>query len=411
MRELKNCRICQSDDLISVLNLGHHPPSNSFLTAASLRQPETTYPLEVLTCQQCGLSQLSVAVPKRILFAPDYPYDSSTSQTFRSHFRQMAHQLCDQFALGDGSLAVDIGSNTGALLEGFKERGCSVVGIEPADSMAQKANDKGIFTLNDFFSPEVADGVVRDFQQADIITATNVFAHIDDLDEVAQGLRTLMSPNGVFVAEAQYFLDMVQHVEYDMIYHEHLSYMTVQPLVYFFRNQGLELFDVELIETHGGSIRIYAGFPGRHNVTKNVDNAIKNEISTGVVDPSGLADFSKQVRSSKDQLLGLLYSLKLSGKKIVGIGAPAKGNTLINYCKISSDLLEYITEKAEDKIGLFSPGMHIPVVPESSLFESRPDYGVVLAWNLKSEIMQNLRAFEENGGQFIIPMPSVTIVK
>jgi SAM-dependent methyltransferase len=404
------CRMCRSADLVEFLDLGHHPPSNGFLPPEALKEPETFYPLNVLLCTSCGLSQLGYVVPKRILFGPDYPYDSSTSRTFREHFAGMAADVAMELELQRDTLAVDIGSNTGVLLSGFKAQGLRVVGVEPADNMADKANDQGIETLNTFFSPQAVQDIVSAHGKASVVTATNVFAHIDDLAEVAGGVRDLLQPGGVFVVEAQYFLDMVTHLEYDQIYHEHYSYMTLRPMVAFFQRHGMEVFYVHHAPTHGGSLRVFVGFSGEHRLTPSVAEFCKREEESGVHALERLLAFAKAVREGRDKLVQQLVALKAGGKRIVGIGAPAKGNTLLNYCKISTHLLEQLTEKAPAKIGLFSPGMHIPVVAESRLTEDPPDYGLILAWNLKDEIMENLSEYSRLGGRYIIPVPSVSIV-
>ena len=409
-RFMMHCRMCGSADLVEFLDLGHHPPSNGFLTAEALGQPETHYPLKVHVCTQCGLSQLGYVVPKRILFGPDYPYDSSTSRTFREHFAGMAADLAKDLELEKDALAVDIGSNTGVLLAGFKAQGLRAVGIEPADNMAAKANERGIETLNTFFSPKVAQEVVASHGKASVVAATNVFAHIDNLTEVAEGIRDLLRPNGAFVVEVQYFLDMVTHLEYDQVYHEHYSYMTLRPMVAFFQRQGLEVFDVQHVPTHGGSLRVHVGFPSAHSISGSVEDFSKREEEAGVQEPGRLMAFAQAVLEVRDTLVSQLGTLKAQGKRIVGIGAPAKGNTLLNFCKISSYQLEFLTEKAPEKIGLYSPGMHIPVVEESRLTEDPPDYGLILAWNLKAEIMANLSEYSRLGGKYIIPIPSPTIV-
>jgi hypothetical protein len=276
--------------------------------------------------------------------------------------------------------------------------------------MAAKANDQGVKTINDFFSSVLAKGVASSDGKASVITGTNVFAHIDDLVDVVDGVRSLLAPGGAFVVEIQYFLDMVTHMEYDQIYHEHYSYMTVRPLTNFFKNNGMEVFDVQHVSTHGGSIRVFAGFPGQHPITSTVKEYVQKEEDAGVLELDSLLGFAGRVNQSREVLVDQLVQLKAAGKNIVGIGAPAKGNTLLNYCKISSYLLEYLTEKAPDKIGLHSPGMHIPVVAESRLFDDSPDYGLILAWNLKDEIMSNLAEFGRRGGKFIVPIPEFSIV-
>lgn len=405
-----NCRMCGSADLAEFLDLGHHPPSDSFLTAEALKQPEMYYPLNVLVCMGCGLSQLGYIVLKRVLFGPDYPYDSSTSRTWRDHFGRMAEDLTERLSLDKDSLVIDIGSNVGVLLNGFKVQGLRVLGIEPADNMAAKANEQGIETLNVFFSRDVAQDIASSYGRVSLVTGTNVFAHIDDLVDVVEGVRQLLLPQGALVLEVQYFLDLVTQMEYDQVYHEHLSYITVRPLHSFLKANGLEIFDVQRVPTQGGSLRVFIGFPGRHPVSTKVDEFIRLEEEAGLFTLSRLMGFADRVQASRDAMLQLLVTLRAQGKRVVGIGAPAKGNTMLNYCKISTYLLEQLAEKAPAKIGLYSPGMHIPVVHESCLFEDPPDYGLIFAWNLKDEIMANLSEYGRRGGKYIIPIPTVSVV-
>lgn len=404
------CRLCGSKNLAEFLDLGHHPPSNGFLTRKALQEPETHYPLNVLVCNDCGLSQLGYLVPRRVLFGPDYPYDSSTSRTFRNHFQDMAKLVTSGLQLKQDSLAIDIGSNVGVLLGGFKDHGLRVLGIEPADNMAAKANEQGIETLNDFFSASLAQSVASSHGKASVITGTNVFAHIDDLVDVVDGVRSLLAPGGAFVMEMQYFLDMVTHMEYDQIYHEHYSYMTVRPLTQFFQRNGMEVFDVQHVSTHGGSIRVFAGFPKEHPVSSTVKEFIGREEDAGIFKREALLGFAGRVAESRSNLLDYLGGLKAEGKSLVGMCAPAKANTILNYCKISTNILDYLTDNSPSKIDLYSPGMHIPVVSESRLLTDQPAYGVLLAWNIKDEMIAKFSDYRKLGGQIVVPIPSIVVV-
>jgi hypothetical protein len=402
--------MCGSTSLVPTLDLGHSPPADGFLTAEALQQPETQYPLKLLLCTACGLSQLSYVVSPEILFSDDYPYESSTSKYFRDHFAGMATDISSRFEFDSNDMAVDIGSNVGVLLGGFQTAGLKVVGVEPVPHLATKANDAGVATLNSFWDTNTASQIVSDHGKASVITTTNVFAHVDDLDEFVTNLKVILLTDGVFVIEAPYFVELVNKMEYDTIYHEHLSYILMSPLVKFFAKHGLEVFDVEQVPMHGLSLRVFVGFQGQHPVSGRVDDLVQLEANEGVLNEAHLIDFSSQVVAHKKQLVDCLYELKSGGKTIAAISAPAKGNTLLNYCGLNTDYIDFMTERAEAKIGLFAPGTHIPVVHDDMLDENPPDYGLLLAWNLRDEIIRNLKSFSGNGGKFIVPMPELEII-
>ena len=404
------CRMCGSNHLEEFLHLGHHPPANSLLSPAALKEPETHYPLTMLLCLDCALVQLGYVVPKEVLFGAEYPYDTSASRTLREHFDAMATALTQRFALGAKDLVVDIGSNVGVLPGAVQALGVRALGIEPAQNMAAKANALGIETIHGFFSEALASQVVGSHGQASVITATNVFAHIDDLQEVVAGVRALLAPHGAFTIEVQYFLDMVRHLEYDQIYHEHYSYMTLHPLVRFFTSLGLEVFDVERIATHGGSLRVFSGLPGKHPIDTAVGDLLQEEETAGVNQVGPLVEFGHRVAKSRDALVELLVTLKSKGKRTVGIGAPAKASTLLNYANLSDNLIEFLTDSAPSKVGLHLPGVHIPVVPESRLSEEQPDYAILMAWNIKQELMAKFASFERSGGRFIVPVPEPAVL-
>lgn len=407
---LKTCRMCQSGNLTEFLDLEHTPLADGFITGAKLKEPEVYYPLQVLICQDCGLAQLGYVVSPEILFADDYPYESSTTKLGREHFFNMAKTITERFGLGQKDLAVDIGSNVGVLLAGFKAAGTRVLGIEPALNLAERANSQGIDTIHFFFNNEAVEQAINSHGSARVVTATNVFAHIDDLDAFMHCLRKLLSPGGLFVFEAPYFVDLLENLEYDTIYHEHLSYISVEPLTKFFPRHGFEVFDVEKVGIHGGSIRVYVAPQGMYTPSSRIQEFIQLEQKAGVFSLNKLHDFARRVKENRDNLRRLLFELKNQGKKLAGVSAPAKGNTLLNYCKITSDTLNYLTEKSTLKIGLYSPGMHIPVVSDDRLLEDKPDYALLLAWNFKQEIMRNLTEYKKRGGKFIVPIPTPEIV-
>jgi len=404
------CRFCKSASLKPFLDLGAHPPSDAFLNKAQLQDAEPRYPLDVNLCADCGGVQLGFVVPPDHLYCRNYPYESSTTRTGRTHFFEMAKTVSTRFKLKPESLAIDLGSNVGVLLSGFRAQGVRVLGVDPARIMAEVANTSGIETINDFFTGKLSRTIIEKYGKASAITATNVFAHIDDLDDIMNGIRDLLTDDGVFVIEAPHFLELVNHVEYDTIYHEHLSYISLKPLVSFFQKFGLELFDVERIKIHGGSLRVYTGKKGRYPISPNVQAVLDLEKQAGVHSLDRLKRFAADVLDQKRLLNELLADLKKQGKRIVGVSAPAKGNTLLNYCGITEKQLDYITEKAQMKVGYFTPGTHIPIYGDDKLLQDQPDYALILAWNFAEEIMANLREFKERGGKFIIPIPKPKVI-
>jgi len=392
------------------LNLGATPAADSFVTDEALGQEDPVYPLEVCLCATCGISQLGYTVPPEILYQYDYPYESSTTQTGRSHFFGLAQTIVDKFELKSSDLVIDVGSNVGVLLDGFKQQGCRTIGIEPSGNIAEKALERGIPTINEFISPNLATRVVADNGQASIVCITNVFAHIHDLDGFMEAVNTLLNANGVLVIEAPHFLQLLNHLEYDTIYHEHLLYISVRPLNHLFNRYGFEVFDVEEVPIHGGTIRIYVSRAGVNKPTNAVARIISDEEQGGAFDLERLTRFSDEVMAHREKLVNLLRTLKSEGRTLAGVSAPAKGMTLLNFCGIGTDLLDFITEKSKLKIGRYTPGAHIPVLPDPVLLSQRPDYVLLLAWNFADEIIANLSEYRKKGGKFIIPIPEPKII-
>lgn len=402
------CRICRGTDFFPVLDLGSTPLADDFLTLADLQLPETYYPLVVVACAspRCSLVQLTYTVPREVLYSPSYPYVSSTTETGRRHYHAMAVDIIERLGLQGGGLAVDIGSNVGVLLEGFKSRDMRVLGIEPVDRIAQIALDSGIPTCTGFFTQTLASTIVGDHGQASVVTGTNVVAHIDDLHDLAAGIKTLLAPGGVFVFEAPYLRDMLDGLAYDTIYHEHLSYLAVTPISHLFEQYNMEVFDVQWQPIHGGTLRYYIAAKGEHEVQPVVDATRDDERELSCQ----LLNFATQVEASRLSLRLLLTHIRLQGGAAAAVSAPAKGNTLLNYCGLAG-LVDFVTEKAPLKVGRFTPGTHLPVLPDSALLERRPDYALLLAWNFADEIMANHRDYVEAGGKFIIPVPTPRIVQ
>jgi SAM-dependent methyltransferase len=399
--------MCASLKLGLVIDLGMHPHSDDFLEAERLDQVEHVFPLRLVSCGDCGLLQIDYFVNPDILYRTNYVYESSITKSGVAHYKQMAADIAEKFNFPqDGSsLAVDIGSNVGVLLTGFKEQGFGVLGVDPAERVASKANANGITTIIDYFSKEVADKIVSEFGKAKVITGTNVFAHLHDIDSATEGIASLLDEDGVLVIEAPYALDFIEKVEYDTAYHQHIGYLSVKPMQSYFKRFGLELFDVLHRDIHGGTLRYYVGHAGKHAISSTVATYLEKEEVFGLYTPTRLSEFRNDVYKQRSQLVSLLETLKQEGKTIVGISAPAKGNTLLNFCHIDSYYLDYITEKSEFKQGLYTPGTHIPIYSDAKILEEQPDYALILAWNFAEEIMNNMTEFRERGGKFIIPIP------
>ncbi len=404
------CRLCKGKNLQKFLDLGPQPPSDAFLTKEELKEEESRYPLDVYLCLACGQVQLGYVVPPEVLYCKGYPYESSTTRTGREHFYEMAEGIVERFRLGRNDLVVDLGSNVGVLLGGFKAQGTRVLGVDPAAKMAEIANASGIETVTDFFTAALARKIVVKHGPAKAMTATNVFAHIDDLDDTMEGVLTLLAEDGVLVIEAPHFVQLVRNTEYDTIYHEHLSYLSAKPLTHFFGRFGMEIFDAEAINIHGGSLRYFVARREKYPHSESVGKITNEEENEGIHGLPRLRDFAAAVLGQKRLLMELLGKLKKEGRRIAGLSAPAKGNTLLNYCGVTPTILDYITEKAQMKVGLFTPGTHIPVYGDDRLLTEQPDYALILAWNFADEIMKNLAEYKKRGGKFIIPIPRPRIV-
>ncbi len=402
------CAICKNDSTVLILTLGHQPPSDAFLTHEKLEAPEVAYPLDVFFCPQCTLVQLGYAVDPEILFR-DYVYNSGTNNSLKKNFSELVEHVVKTYHPTQNDLAIDIGSNDGTLLENYLPHKVKILGIDPSSSTSL-AIEKGIPTIVDFFNTKTANDVAQKYGTAKIITATNVFAHVVDIQSFMEGVLLILDDDGVFITESSYIVDTVEGMQYDSIYHEHLRYYSVQSLVTLFGAYGMEIINVEHIEMHGGSIRVTASKKGRMPQNASVNEFLEQENKNGYHDVDVYKAFATRVAQTKFALLDIIFTLKKNGSHIVGVGAPAKGNTLLNYTKIDSSMIDYLTEKSPLKIGLFSPGMHIPVVDESVMFEEQPDYALLLSWNIATELKQKLRA-KGFKGKFILPNPIPQIIE
>jgi len=407
---VEKCHMCKKTSLTRVLDLGFHPHSDHFPTPEQLNEHEERYPLRLISCGDCGLLQIDYLVNPKILYQTDYLYQSAaTTQTGSAHFKDMAHDICTAHGIPKDALAVDIGSNVGALLHFFKGEGLRVLGVDPAD-VAKKAIENGIETIIDFFDSRIAEQILKEYGKAHVITGTNVFAHLHEINDAVVGMKILLADDGVIAVEAPYAFDIIEHLEYDTIYHQHVGYLSVKPMESYFQRFGFELFDLKKSDYFGGSMRYYVGHKGKHTVSDDVVRYIKEEESYGLYSLEKLFEFANRVLQQKMDLLELLTGLKRQGKRIVGISAPAKGNTLLNYCHIDNTLLDFTTEKNPLKVGRFTPGTHIPIYDDERLIAEKPDYALILAWNFAPEIMNNLSEFKKQGGKFIVPIPRPKII-
>jgi len=410
MPKVEKCRICESADLHFFLKLGPTPLANRFIRPGQEHESEPSYPLDVCLCKKCGLVQLGFVVPPEILFR-DYIYFSSTSATIRSHFAGLAEEVLDKFA-SKNDLVVEIASNDGVLLKNMLGKGVRPLGVEPATNIAKVANEAGVETLNDFFNSQTAGKILTGRGAAKVIIANNVFAHIPDLNDCVMGMELLLCKDGAVIIEFPQLYDLYRNLEFDTVYHEHLSYFSIKPLIYLFSKFGMELFDAKRFPVHGGTLRIYVQKKGGPHKVNSAGLAalVSAEEKAGLYSPAAYDKFAADVEHLRTELVSLLSSLREKGKKVAIYSAPAKGNTLLNYCKIGTELVDYAVDMSPAKQGLLTPGMHIPVFGLDKLRTDRPDYLLILAWNFKDEIISQQAEFARAGGRFIIPIPKPQII-
>lgn len=406
--ELSACRICKGRNLHKFLSLGHMPLANNFLHEDKLPERELYFPLDVFYCDTCGMVQLGIVVDPEIMFS-DYIYLTGSSEPLKAHFANLADEAVHNFDVQVGSFIIDIGSNDGTLLHSFKELGMCVLGIEPASNISELAMQRGIETMNDFFNVNLASTIREERGQAGVITATNVFAHLNDLEGFISGINVLLAEGGILVIEVPYIVDMLDKLEFDTIYHEHLSYFALRPLVNFFSRFGFVIVDVKRVNIHGGSIRIYIQ-KGDRNLPSSVSDLIRLEEELKLDSLDIYQQFARDVMQLKKDLLFLLTSIKSQGATIVGYGAPAKGNILLNYCTIGPAILDYIIDTTAFKHGCYTPGTRIPIFPESRFHDLQPDYALLLAWNYSDSILEREKVYRQAGGKFILPLPKPTVI-
>jgi SAM-dependent methyltransferase len=404
------CRFCGSKLEHIFVDLGVSPLVQSFLSSDKLNQMEPFYPLQVFVCDKCFLVQLQEFVAPENIFS-DYLYFASYSDTWLAHAKRYTDEMVRRFPISEKSLVIEIASNDGYLLQYFAEKNIPVLGVEPAANVAQVAAKKGISSITKFFSRETAKELVAAGKRADLLLGNNVLAHVPDVNDFVEGMKILLKPQGVITMEFPHLMQLMEQNQFDTIYHEHFSYFSFLTVQKIFAAHGLTLFDVQELPTHGGSLRIYA----RHaeDSTKPVGQAVTGlcarEEAGGYARLETYSRFAEQVKETKRKLLEFLINAKRNGKKIAAYGAAAKGNTLLNYCAIRTDFLDYTVDRSPYKQGMFLPGTRIPVYSPDQIKRTQPDYLLILPWNLKDEIIQQNAYIRDWGGQFVVPIPEVTV--
>lgn len=407
-----NCRFCNKSLEHTFADLGISPIANDYLAEEQLNRAEKLYPLHAYVCENCLLVQLEeVESPDHIFGDGDYAYFSSYSESWLRHAKAYTDLMVERFGFNQNHQVIEIASNDGYLLQYFHGKGIPVLGVEPAANTAKVAQEKGIPSVVKFFGVQTAKELVAEGKQADLLLGNNVLAHVPDLNDFVAGMKIVLKPNGIFTMEFPHLLQLMQQNQFDTIYHEHFSYFSFLTVETIFAVHGLTLFDVEELPTHGGSLRIY----GKHDsaaqpsISDRVSQLKEKERQAGLDKLETYRTFGEQVKETKRKLLSFLIEAKAQGKSVAAYGAPAKGNTLLNYCGIRTDFIDYTVDRSPYKQGLFLPGTHIPILEPDKIQETKPDYLLILPWNLKDEIMAQMACIRESGGKFVVPIPSVQV--
>lgn len=406
-----NCRHCAALLSQTFVDLGFAPPSNAYLTAAELAKPEKYFPLKVMVCDQCWLVQTEDHTQANELFSPDYAYFSSTSSGWLNHAKHYAEQVSSGLNLNSDSLVIEVASNDGYLLKNFVSKGIPCLGIEPTDSTAMAAEAKGIPVLREFFGEALGTQLACEDRQADLIVGNNVYAHVPDINDFTRGLKALLKPDGTITLEFPHVMRLLEHCQFDTIYHEHYSYLSLSCVSQIFQSAGLRVWQVEELNTHGGSLRIY----GCHDENGRVNHAsvaamLQVESNRGLQQLETYLDFQTQANKIKNDLLDFLIKQKRAGKKVAAYGAAAKGNTLLNYAGVKPDLLPFVCDAAAAKQGKFMPGSHIPIFSPDWLFVEKPDYVLILPWNICEEVRRQNAVLEKDGVRFITVIPELKVL-
>jgi hypothetical protein len=407
-----NCRFCKAPLEHVFIDLNNSPASNSFLSKEQLNEPEIFYPLKVYTCTKCFLVQVDEYKKSDAIFDKDYVYFSSYSKDWLAHSNAYTKKMANRFGLSPESLVIEIASNDGYLLQYFKEKNIPVLGIEPTANTAKVAMDKGIETVVDFFGVRLAKELTSKNRKADLLLGNNVLAHVPDIVDFVGGMKIVLKDNGIITMEFPHLVQLINNNQFDTIYHEHFSYLSFYTVKQIFESAGLKLFDVEELPTHGGSLRIYATHAenNRQLSTENVQALLNKEFNCGINKIEYYNGFTQKAFKAKIQLLEFLIEKKKQNKKVVAYGAAAKGNTLLNYCGVKNDLIDFVVDANPHKQNKFLPASHIPVINESEIKKTRPEFVIILPWNLKSEITKQLSYIKDWDGKFVIPIPELEII-
>lgn len=405
---IARCRSCGADGLSEIVSLGTTPLADGLLASATPEEPEPLVPLTLVRCESCSLVQIAETVKPEVLFCRDYPYFSSVSPALMAHFRRSAEALVEGRGLDASSFVLELASNDGYMLRNFAERGIPVLGVDPADGPARKALESGIPTLCTFFSEELARRIREERGPADVVLANNVLAHVPDLNGFVRGIGTMLARDGVAVIEVPYLVSLLEHGEFDTIYHQHLCYFSVTALAALFERNGLSLNRVERTTIHGGSLRLFVEH--ERNVDRSVTELLEHEAAIGISEAALYDAFVARIDALKEQVGTLLRGLKRDGKSIAGYAAAAKATTFLAYFGIDREILDYIVDLNPHKVGRFMPGTRIPIKATSALRDERPDYVVILAWNFADEIVRQQEPYLRDGGRMIVPIPAVRVV-
>ncbi len=406
------CRFCKTELKMVFIDLVNSPASNSFLTASELNEPETFYPLKVYTCHQCFLVQVDEYKKSDAIFDSNYLYFSSYSTSWLKHAKEYTEKMTQRFGYNEHSLVIEVASNDGYLLQYFKQKNIPVLGIEPTANTAEAAKEKGVDSIVDFFGTRLANELKQKNIGADLLLGNNVLAHVPDIVDFVAGMKIILNSTGVVTMEFPHLMQLVDNNQFDTIYHEHFSYLSFHTVKQIFQSQGLTMFDVEEIPTHGGSLRIYAKHEGDTSkaVTENVAALLEKEVKKGLTGLSYYDNFQQKALKVKLDVTEFLITQKKAGKKVAAYGAAAKGNTMLNYCGIKNDLIEFVVDANPHKQNKFLPASHIPVVNEQYLKDAQPHFVIIFPWNLKDEIVQQLFYIKEWGGKFVVAVPELQII-
>jgi hypothetical protein len=401
------CRACNASDFHLILSLGKMPLANSFLKSTDEFPMEKSFPLDLYFCNNCSLVQLLDVIDPEVLFR-NYIYVTGTSETMATHNREYAESVMKLVHPASGELVVEIASNDGSLLRCFQSYGVQTLGVEPAENISRLAQERGIETVNQFFSSECARKLVEDYGRARIVLGNNVLAHVDPIQDFLYGCYELLSDDGLLVMEFPYLRELLQNLEYDTIYHEHLCYFSITALMRLCEKVNLGIVRVDFVQVHGGSIRMHAARNTKHS--EQAMRLAEEEKELGMTAPERYRSFAKSVQQNRRELCEMLEGFQAANKRVAAYGAPAKGNTLLNYCNIGTDLVSYTVDKSPLKVGLYTPGMHLPVYGVDTLAKDQPDYVLLLAWNYAKEVLRNQKQYLDQGGHFLMPIPKPEVL-